>query len=172
MQQALREDAAVLTALARDSPQAFSLVCVSECRVHAETVRNMFSLSLSLSLTHTHTLTHTHVMKMTTCIIYVQACQEALAAKNMKREDVGGEKAGNTRLDNLGTLAALEEQARSAEVALHGAQERVQTLCLELADAKRKVCVSVRARSLCVSLSVCICVQTKSGCVCVCVCVG
>ena len=89
----------------------------------------------------------------------------------MKREDVGGEKAGNTRLDNLGTLAALEEQARSAEVALHGAQERVQTLCLELADAKRKVCVSVRARSLCVSLSVCICVQTKSGCVCVCVCV-
>ena len=111
-------------------------------------------------------------MKMTTCIIYVQACQEALAAKNMKREDVGGEKAGNTRLDNLGTLAALEEQARSAEVALQGAQERVQTLCLELADAKRKVCVSVRARSLCVSLSVCICVQTKSGCVCVCVCVG
>ena len=61
MQQALREDAAVLTALARDSPQAFSQVCVSECRVHAETVRNMFSLSLSLSLTHTHThsLTHT-----------------------------------------------------------------------------------------------------------------
>ena len=60
MQQALREDAAVLTALARDSPQAFSQVCVSECRVHAETVRNMFSLSLSLSLSHTHTHTHTH----------------------------------------------------------------------------------------------------------------
>ena len=55
MQQALREDAAVLTALARDSPQAFSQVCVSECRVHAETVRNMFSLSLSLTHTHTHT---------------------------------------------------------------------------------------------------------------------
>ena len=161
MQQAFREDAAVLTALARDSPQAFSQVCVSECRVHAETVRNMYS--------HTHT--HTHVMMMTICIIYVQACQEALAAKNMQREDVGAEKAGNTRLDNLGTLAALEEQARSAEVALHGAQERVQTLCLELAVAKRKVCVSVRARSLCVSLSVCICMQTKSECVCVCVCV-
>lgn len=92
MQQALREDAAVLTALARDSPQAFS-----------------------------------------------QACQEALAAKNVKRQDVGGEKGGNTRLDNLGTRAALEEQARIAEVALQGAQERVQTLCLELADAKRKV---------------------------------
>ena len=173
MQQALREDAAVLTALARDSPQAFSQVCVSECRVHAETVRNMFSLSLSLSLTHTHTHTHTHTCNEDDNMYHIRpgvprgigrqkyeerGCRRRKGRKYTFRQPGDTRSAGRASAECRG---CTPWRSRAGSDAVLGTCRR----------KTEGVCECSRALIVCISFCMYMHADKVGMCVCVCVCV-